>query len=355
MQNSTKLIIILTLFNIGTAHTMEHTTLPEIAELYYVTSNPVKYQEGVGFFKGHLPHVALHQCDIDVQEIQTLDQTAIAIDKARQAWQSLQKPVLVDDTSVYFDAYPNFPGTMTRFVYQTLGLKGIFKLAVTGERMNIRIVLVLMYGENQYITIDETIYGTINTTHRVDLHNSAAPFDTIFIPDGCTETVDELRLAGKAEPFLYRIRALKRLATYFNQEKQNNIKMRKFVQNKLWRDKAAEILEAHGSIIHSQELDECQFDLALCLKLIEEAHEAKDAKTKTEFMGEIADIYEVIDTLCALRNVQKEEIIEIQTQKRETRGGFITRTYVTIAEHPEGSFGEKYCLADPQKYKEVID
>lgn len=215
MQNNTKLIIILMLFSIRMAHTMEHQAqLPALTELYYVTSNPVKYQEGIGFFKEQVPHITLHQCDIDVQEIQTLDQTAIALDKARQAWQHLKKPVLVDDTSVYFDAYPNFPGTMTRFVYQTLGLEGIFKLAETGKRMNIRIVLVLMYGDDQYITIDETIYGTIDTTHRLDLHKKDAPFDTIFIPDGTTQTVDELRFEGKADPLLYRIRALKKLAAH---------------------------------------------------------------------------------------------------------------------------------------------
>ncbi len=189
---------------------MKH-ILSTLQELYYVTGNPVKYQEAVTFFKEYVTDIILRQCDIDLPEIQTLDQTAIAIDKARQAWQSLKKPVLVDDTSVYFDAYPNFPGTMTKFVYKTLGLDGIFKLAVTGERMNIRIVLVLMYSDNAYITIDETIYGTIDTTHRIDLHKKEAPFDTIFIPDGTTQTVDELRFEGKAEPFLYRIRALKKL------------------------------------------------------------------------------------------------------------------------------------------------
>ena len=38
-------------------------------------------------------------------------------------------------------------------------------------------------------------------------------------------------------------------------------KMRKFVQNKLWRDKANEILEKHhGSIVHWRRLDDKEFN-----------------------------------------------------------------------------------------------
>ncbi len=181
-----------------------------ITELYYVTGNPAKYEEAVAFFVKYLPHITLKQCDIDLQEIQTLDQKAIALAKARQAWDYLKKPVLVDDTGVYFDSYENFPGTMTKFIYKTLGLKGLFKLLETGERMSIRIVLVCMYDENEYSVIEEIINGTFDKTHRLDLHRTEAPFDTVFIPDGVDETVEELRFNGKAEPFQYRMRALKK-------------------------------------------------------------------------------------------------------------------------------------------------
>lgn len=39
----------------------------------------------------------------------------------------------------------------------------------------------------------------------------------------------------------------------------------------------------------------------------------------------------------------------------EKRGSFQERKFVTIAEHKLGSFGEKYCLSDLEKYPEVID
>ena len=128
-------------------------------------------------------------------------------------------------------------------------------------------------------------------------------------------------------------------------------KMRKFVQNKLWRDKANEILEKHhGSIVHWRRLDDKEFNEQLKLKLLEESDEVKLAKNKDELISELADVFEVIDSLCKLNNISKEEIIAAQKAKVEKRGSFEGRKYVTIAEHLENSFGEKYCLADPTKY-----
>ena len=130
--------------------------------------------------------------------------------------------------------------------------------------------------------------------------------------------------------------------------------MRKFVQNKLWRDKANDILEQeHGSIIHWRRLDDTEFNEQLKLKLLEEADEVRLAKSKEDLISELADVFEVLDNLLKLNNISKNDVIAAQAIKVSKRGGFDGRKYVTIAEHQENSFGEKYCLADPVKYPEV--
>ncbi|MGC2310022.1 MAG: hypothetical protein WA432_00170 [Candidatus Babeliaceae bacterium] len=68
---------------------------------------------------------------------------------------------------------------------------------------------------------------------------------------------------------------------------------------------------------------------------------------------EFADIFEAIDALSALHNVSRDEIIAAQIKKHVDRGGFSGRKFVEKAEHPEGSFGTEYCLADPEKYPEI--
>jgi predicted house-cleaning noncanonical NTP pyrophosphatase (MazG superfamily) len=128
---------------------------------------------------------------------------------------------------------------------------------------------------------------------------------------------------------------------------------RKFLQNKLWRDKAVDWLEQAGSKIHWTKLEDDAFLAELKVKFLEEAQEVCSAKTKDALLEELADVLEVMTSLCDVHQVTLEDIVQIQKGKRNKRGSFEGRKYVTIAEHPPGSLGEKYCLADPEKYPEV--
>jgi len=133
------------------------------------------------------------------------------------------------------------------------------------------------------------------------------------------------------------------------------MKFRTFRQDKLWRDKAPKLMEDTGSIIHVKQLTDTQYDQQLRIKLLEEAQEVKSAQSKQELLEELADVFEVIDALCSLHNLSPEKIKTVQEKKRNERGGFMKRQFVTVAQHLEGSFGTNYCLASPEKYPEITD
>jgi len=131
--------------------------------------------------------------------------------------------------------------------------------------------------------------------------------------------------------------------------------MRTFLQKKLWRDNAVDMMEKnHGSKIEWRRLDDQEFDQQIRVKLREEAEEVVTAQSRNELIGELADLYEVINSLMAINNISAEEIIAEQRLTHDERGGFAGRIYVEKAHHPIDSFGEKYCLANPQKYPEII-
>jgi predicted house-cleaning noncanonical NTP pyrophosphatase (MazG superfamily) len=130
-------------------------------------------------------------------------------------------------------------------------------------------------------------------------------------------------------------------------------KMRSFKQHKLWRDNLPAMMEKRGSVIYIKQLDDQEFDHELRLKLLEEADEVKAAQSDKMLIEELADLYEVIDSLLALHKIDKKEVLRVQERKRNERGGFMARAYVTVADHPEGSFGVEYCLAAPEKYPEI--
>src|SRR5690606_33126038 len=110
---------------------------------------------------------------------------------------------------------------------------------------------------------------------------------------------------------------------------------RTFLQKKLWRDKAVDLMENnHGSKINWRYLSDQEFDEQIRIKLIEEAQEVITATSRDGLIAELADVYEVINSLAALHNITQEEIVAVQEQKREERGGFEGRRFVDTAEHP---------------------
>jgi hypothetical protein len=60
-----------------------------------------------------------------------------------------------------------------------------------------------------------------------------------------------------------------------------------------------------------------------------------------------------IHRVSKVNNISWDDIVLVQNKKRNERGGFDERKFVTNAEHPEGSFGEQYCLKNPEKYPEI--
>lgn len=114
------------------------------------------------------------------------------------------------------------------------------------------------------------------------------------------------------------------------------------------------LLEQAGSKIHWTSLNDQEFAEQLRIKFREEAHEVCTASTREALIEELADVLEVMRSLGEVNNFSLQDVLKSQNLKREKHGGFDGRKFVTIAEHQEGSFGERYCLADPQKYPEVL-
>lgn len=140
-------------------------------------------------------------------------------------------------------------------------------------------------------------------------------------------------------------------------EEKKSLKMRKFLQNKLWRDNAADRLEKEdGAIIHRIILDDEQYNKQLGLKLEEEAHEVATAVTRDELVSEIGDVLDVLDCIIRLHNCTQDEIDIARQQKRNERGGsYFNREFVTVSECLPGSFLEDYLLKQPDKYIEIFD
>jgi len=183
-------------------------------ELYYATGNAGKMDEVKVFFAQAVPDIVVKQFAVDIEEIQTLDQKAIAIDKVQKAWQQLKKPVLVDDSGIFFEDYPQFPGTLSKFVYKTLGFEGIFKLV--NENARAAFILQLAYTDGEIIkTFEGRCDGVL--VHPVNVATyPQMPFKTIFKPDGSDLTYAELyKNPAEFAKFAFRKRALEKFLDWY--------------------------------------------------------------------------------------------------------------------------------------------
>jgi non-canonical purine NTP pyrophosphatase (RdgB/HAM1 family) len=186
-------------------------------DLYYVTSNPGKFAEVSHYFHILGSEVPLKQFSADIPEIQTLDQMAIAIDKAKKAFEILKKPLLIDDAAMYFEKYYKFPGTLTRYVAQGLGFEGLKRLIDDGDRAYFLLYVVYIESPDQLHIFEGACSGRLikPDVFEGDPH---LPFDVFFIPDGADITYSQMRDSfDKHADFYYRIRAMKKFLTWYKQ------------------------------------------------------------------------------------------------------------------------------------------
>lgn len=105
--------------------------------------------------------------------------------------------------------------------------------------------------------------------------------------------------------------------------------IRKKNMSKLVRDKIPEIMETKGIKAKTRTLtNDKEYLDALCDKFLEEVNEFIEAAAKSDdkhIQEELADVLEVIGTICKLKHYDLNSIEEIRKKKCLERGGFEKR------------------------------
>ncbi len=181
-------------------------------KIYFVSSNPGKINEVMSHLKKF--GIEVIGKEMELQELNSEDQIKISSEKAKAAAKIIGKPLIVEDTAVYFEAYRNFPGTHPKFIYKTIGFEGIFKL-LEGKTRIALIKTVVSYCEpgKEPRIFSGTCKGRI-TEKVIEPAEEKLPFDAIFIPDGDNRTFSQMSKEEKAM-YSHRAKALNEFAKWF--------------------------------------------------------------------------------------------------------------------------------------------
>lgn len=157
-----------------------------------------------------------HKLDLD--ELQTLDSHKVVEHKVRQAYAVLQKPVLVDDVSLGFNALNGLPGTFVKMFLDTIGTEGLPKLLMAHKDKSAVANVLFGYYDGKDVKIFEgTVTGTV-VESRGDLKAlEGHGWNSIFEVEGTGKTFAEMNAAEVAE-YSPRAKAVKKLKKFLEEE-----------------------------------------------------------------------------------------------------------------------------------------
>lgn len=125
-----------------------------------------------------------------------------------------------------------------------------------------------------------------------------------------------------------------------------------FKFSKLVRDKIVEQQIIEGSHPSYRVLAPKDHKKELIKKIAEEVGEIESAAAN-EIAGELADVQQALDDLCALYAISKADVASAQRKKLHKKGAFRKGFYVESITVDESNEWVEYYRAHPDRYHEV--
>jgi len=185
-----------------------------VRRLCIATANRHKVREIGKILSGY--SITLKQKNIPLVEPCEGSLEDVALEKARQAFSKLKKPVIAEDTGIYLSAYRKFPGIMAKRVYLQLGFEGLLALikAKKNKKAHFKTVICFMWGKgkNQHRFFSGVCRGTL-LTKVVCPKKDRLPYEKIFVPEGYRKAMVRISLPEKNK-ISHRAQAAHKLGKY---------------------------------------------------------------------------------------------------------------------------------------------
>jgi XTP/dITP diphosphohydrolase len=176
--------------------------------LRFLSGNHFKIAEVEAIMKSI--NVSVVPVDFKINEIQTIDLSALVHDKCIKAFQKVHRPIFVEHTSLQIGALNGFPGGLTQVFWDTLQADSVAEIFGKMASPAVKATTIIAYCDGRKIhQFEGEISGRISDVPR---GNRAFQWDCIFIPDGETETFAVM--GDRKNEISMRRKALEQFAKY---------------------------------------------------------------------------------------------------------------------------------------------
>ncbi len=149
--------------------------------IVYVTGNEQKAR-----YFNKMIGIEIEHRAVEIEEIQDTDIRKVIEHKAKVAFTAIGKPVLVEDTFLYFDAFGLLPGTFIKWFLQELGKEGLCRMLDGHDTRRAIAGAAIAYYDGKILEVFVKEHaGTIATK---PLGKTGWGWDPIFIPEGAQKT-----------------------------------------------------------------------------------------------------------------------------------------------------------------------
>jgi len=177
-----------------------------MANVTFITGN----QNKADYLSKYLGHPVDH-VKFNLDEIQSTDLNEIVEHKVRQAYELLEKPVIVEDVSLEFVALNGLPGPFIKFFVEKVPLEVICSMIANGLSRKATARCVFGYFDGKELKLFEGhLDGKISEKPSGD---NGYGWDKIFIPEGYKVTRASLNEEDDQKTYL-KIKPFAELKTY---------------------------------------------------------------------------------------------------------------------------------------------
>ena len=187
--------------------------------IFFVSTNIHKYYEIKSILQNRITDLNFNFYKQNLIEIQDDKIEKIAIEKAKSAYNMVQRPIIIEDDGLFINSLNGFPGQYSSYVFRSIGNRGILRLLKGNKDRSAFFKSIIVYSNGN---IAKAFSGQINGNISSTITDDGWGYDPIFIPwnnhdNTENKTFAKLSKTNKKNELSHRRIALDKFVKWFTQ------------------------------------------------------------------------------------------------------------------------------------------